>query len=278
MLALLTVGAAPVPPLQLNAMVFSIGALPGLFWAWRQGLLGNLRQVGWRVYGFGIAGLFGYHTLYFAALRLAPPAEAGLIAYLWPLLIVLMSGLLPGERLGLGHLLGALLGLAGAGLILARSFAGFASGALPGYGLALACAFVWSGYSVLSRRLGHVPTAAVLVFCLGSAALSLPLHLALEETRWPAGWSGWAAIAGLGLGPVGLAFYFWDAGVKHGDIQLLGVAAYGAPVLSTLILMLSGLAEPGPVLFLAAVLVAAGALLAARAARRRGREVNQDRP
>ena len=269
LLALLSVGAAPVPPLQLNAMVFSIGAVPGLIWAWRQGGFRMLRGIGWQVYAFGIAGLFGYHTLYFAALRRAPPAEAGLVAYLWPLLIVLMSGLLPGERLRPAHMAGAVLGLAGAGLIMLRALpaagGGWPAGTLAGYGLALACAITWSGYSVLSRRLGHVPTAAVLVFCLGTAALSLPLHLAFEPTRWPDSWTGWAAIVGLGLGPVGLAFYLWDLGMKHGDIQLLGVAAYAAPILSTLALVASGLAEPQLTLFLAAALVAAGAFIAGRA-------------
>ena len=269
LLALLSVGAAPVPPLQLNTIVFAIGAIPGLIWAWRQGEFDTLRGIGWRVYAFGIAGLFGYHTLYFAALRMAPPAEAGLIAYLWPLLIVLMSGLLPGERLRPAHLVGAVLGLAGAGLILLRTLGAAGGGSqtetMVGYGLALACAITWSGYSVLSRRLGHVPTAAVLVFCLGTATLSLPLHLAFEPTRWPDAWTGWAAIVGLGLGPVGLAFYLWDLGVKQGDIQLLGVAAYAAPVLSTLVLVASGLAEPHLILFLAAALVAAGAFIAGRA-------------
>ncbi len=268
LLALLSVGAAPVPPLQLNVLVFSIGALPGLAWAWRHGEFAALRRVSAPTYLFGIAGLFLYHTLYFAALRLAPPAEAGLIAYLWPLLIVLLSGLLPGERLRPAHLAGAALGFAGAGLIVLRAPGAFAGAALPGYGLALLCALTWSGYSVLSRRLGHVPTAAVLVFCLGTAALSLPLHLMLETTRWPTGWTGWAAIIGLGLGPVGLAFYLWDLGVKNGDIQMLGVAAYSAPVLSTLFLVASGLATPGPTLFVAALLVTSGAALAGRAARR----------
>jgi len=54
---------------------------------------------------------------YFAALQLAPPAEANLVNYLWPLLIVLLSAPLAGERLGWPHLLGALLGFAGVALL-----------------------------------------------------------------------------------------------------------------------------------------------------------------
>ncbi len=267
LLALLTVGTEPVPPLQLNAMCFAIGGAIGLIWVARTGGFATLRKIPLRVYAFGTAGLFGYHFLYFSALRLAPPAEAGLIAYLWPLLIVLFSGLLPGERLGLGHVIGALVAFAGAALIVARGGASFDGSAAPGYALAFLCALTWSSYSVLSRRLGTVPTASVAVFCLATAVLSALAHPFLETTEWPAGAAGWLSVALLGLGPVGLAFYVWDVGVKRGDIQLLGTASYAAPLLSTLALVTAGRAAPTWTLALAALLITGGAALAARAAR-----------
>ncbi len=265
LLALLTVGTAPMPPLQLNAVCFAIGGVIGVVWVGRTGGFAVLKAVPPWVYLFGTAGLFGYHFFYFSALRMAPPAEAGLIAYLWPLLIVLFSGLLPGERLRRGHILGAILAFAGAALIVMGGSAGFVGAAAPGYALAFLCALTWSGYSVLSRRLGAVPTASVAVFCLAASLLSALAHLALEDTVWPATTTGWAAMLLLGLGPVGLAFYVWDIGVKNGNIQLLGTASYAAPLLSTLVLVLAGLAEPTATLFLAALLIAGGAALAARA-------------
>ncbi len=265
LLALLTVGSAPTPPLLLNTLCFGIGGVLGLIWCAATGTLGALRHVPMGVYVFGIFGLFGYHALYFTALRLAPAAEAGLIAYLWPLLIVVFSGLLPSEKLLKGHIIGALLGFAGAALIISNGAGGFQAQFLPGYMLALLCALTWSGYSLLSRRLGSAPTASVVVFCLGSSALSLPLHLIFEQTVLPQTALGWASILGLGLGPVGLAFYIWDIGVKRGDIQLLGTSSYLAPLLSTLILVASGVTPARPVLFWAAILITGGALCAARA-------------
>lgn len=261
LLALFTIGSAPVPPFQLNAMTFAVGGTIGLIWVTVTGGWHKLRAVPWVVYLFGTLGLFGYHALYFSALRLAPPAEASLIAYLWPLFIVLLSGLLPGERIGLLHILGALIAFAGAALIVAPGDEGFSGG----LGLALAglCALIWSGYSVLSRRLGHMPTETVAIFCIATALLSVPAHLVLEATVWPDTPLGWGAVAALGVGPVGLAFYVWDLGVKGGDIQLLGVASYAAPLLSTLILILVGVAQASPTLILSAALIAGGAGLAA---------------
>jgi drug/metabolite transporter (DMT)-like permease len=197
-------------------------------------------------------------------LRRAPPAEASLIAYLWPLLIVLLSALQPGERLSARHVLGAALGLAG----VATLFAGRSNGALfsvaslSGDALALGCAFVWSIYSVASRRLKEAPTEAVAGFCLVTAFLAALCHFAFETNVAPANAGQWLAILGLGLGPVGLAFYVWDYGVKHGDIKLLGVAAYAAPVLSTLILVAAGFAPATASLAIACGLIVAGAAVA----------------
>lgn len=263
LLALLTVWTAPVPPFQLNAMTFAVGGGLGLVWLAATGSMGQLRGVGWQVYAFGTLGLFGYHALYFSALRLAPAAEASLIAYLWPLFIVLFSGLLPGERLRLLHVLGALLALAGAALVV---WQGSLTG---GFGLVLAflCALVWAGYSVISRRMGDVPTAAVVVFCLATAALSVPAHLIFETTVVPTA-TNWLAVLALGLGPVGAAFFVWDVGMKRGDIQLLGVASYAAPLLSVLALVATGIAQARPVLGLSALLIVGGAALAARASAR----------
>ncbi|MGR3814086.1 MAG: aromatic amino acid exporter YddG [Cognatishimia activa] len=264
-LALFTVGSAPVPPLQLNAICFGIGGSLGLIWTQFNGGLGQLRKIRWTVYAFGTLGIFGYHALYFSALRLAPAAEAGLIAYLWPLLIVLFSGLLPGEQLRRGHMLGGVLGFAGAALIILGGGANFSPENLPGFALAIACALTWSSYSVLSRGLGSVPTASVAVFCLASAVLSLGLHLSLEMTQWPTSQLGWVSVLALGLGPVGAAFYVWDIGVKQGDIQLLGTSSYAAPLLSTVVLILAGVAEPSWSLGAAALLITGGAVIAARA-------------
>lgn len=269
LLALFTAASGTVPPFQLAAMTFAIGGgLGALSWLMRPGQAAALRQRP-AVWALGVGGLFGYHALYFAALRLAPPAEAGLLNYLWPLLIVLFSALLPGERLKLAHVAGALIGFAGVAVLIAGRGAIRADTAhLPGYLCAFAAAFVWSGYSVLSRRFGSVPTDAVAGFCLATAALSLLCHLAFETTVWPASLTEWLAILALGVGPVGAAFYVWDIGVKRGDIRVLGIASYAAPVLSTLILVLAGYAEPSLSLAVSCALIGLGAAVATLARRR----------
>jgi drug/metabolite transporter (DMT)-like permease len=266
LLALLTASTGNVPPFLLTALTFAIGGGLGLVILALRGRLGLLKQP-LAAWALGVGGLFGYHAVYFAALKAAPPAETSLIAYLWPLLIVLFSALLPGETLRLRHVLGALLGFSGV-LVLAISKGGIgATGAFPiiGYGLALACAFIWAGYSVLSRRMVDVPTEAVVGFCLATAALAALTHLAFEPAGLPQTPTLWAAIVALGLGPVGAAFFLWDIGMKRGDIRFLGAASYAAPVISTLALIAAGRAEAGWPLALACLLIVGGALIARKA-------------
>ena len=269
-LALLTVGTGPIPPFQLAMLTFAVASLLGALVILRSGKGWAVLRQPPKAWALGIYGLFCYHALYFAALKLAPPAEAGLIAYLWPLLIVLMTALLPGESLSPRHVLAASLGLLG--VIVLGLGKGLTSGQglsfdvanWKGYLAALGCAVIWSSYSVLSRMQGDVPTEAVTGFCLATAVLSALCHLVFEKPVWGQSLVQWLSILALGLGPVGAAFFLWDAGMKRGDIRLLGTASYAAPVLSTILLVLFGLAAPHWTLALACALIVGGAFIAVK--------------
>ncbi len=264
LLSVMTVATGRVPPFQLAAMTFAIGALVGpLSWLLRGKVPASLR-LPWIAWAVGVGGLFGYHALYFIALRLAPPAEAGLLNYLWPLLIVLFSALLPGERLAPHHIVGALLGLTGTIVLFAGRLGTFNPDHAAGFAAAFVAAFIWAGYSVISRRLASVPTDAVAGFCAATAVLSMLCHLTLETTVWPEGTLAWLAVIGLGVGPVGAAFYVWDIGMKRGDIRVLGALSYATPLLSTGFLILAGFTAMTSTLLLAALLIAGGGLIAAK--------------
>ena len=195
MLALLTGLSGSVPPFQLAALSFAIAFIAAnVVWLARgQSPFQHLKQpiVAWAV---GVGGLFGYHFFYFLALRNAPLVEAGLIAYLWPLLIVVFSGLLPGGGLRWWHLTGVLAGLVGTVLLVTDGgTVTFKAKYTLGYSAAAVCALTWSAYSVISSRLAHVPTDAVGGFCGATAVLAACAHLAFEETVWPAGTTSAAA-------------------------------------------------------------------------------------
>jgi drug/metabolite transporter (DMT)-like permease len=263
-LASLTALRGAIPPFQTTAIVFAIGGAVVLLAVAARGRVVLVRPTPASLM-LGIAGLFGYHALYFAALKLAPPAEANLIASLWALFTVLFSGLLPGHRLRPAHIVAALLGLAAATVLVWDKLGagGVGSTSRLGFVLAFACALVWSSYSVASRLFAQVPSESIAVACLATSVLAFVSSLAFETWTEPDTLS-WVALVGLGIGPVGAAFLMWDIGMKGGSVPLLGVLSYASPILSTALLVALGLAQASWSLAVACGLMVAAAAIATR--------------
>ncbi len=258
--------AGAIPPLQLIAMSFLIGGLVGVAsWPFRPGAAQVLLSHAPSVWVHNVAGLFGSHLLYFIAIQNAPVVEVSLIAYLWPLFIIVISAFLPGERLRLHHVVGAVLGLVGAWLVISKGQSlGFSDGLQLGHLIALPYALYWAGFSVSIRRYGAIPSDIVAGFCIVTGLLAGLSHFTFETSVWPLAVSQWLAIVGLGLLPVGAAFYAWDFGMKHGDPMVLGALSYASPLLSTLVLIAFGFAAYHWSILAACLLITAGAVIAAR--------------
>jgi drug/metabolite transporter (DMT)-like permease len=238
------------------------------------GLMSSITYKSWRIpfktLLVGIGGIFGYHFLYFTAIRYSPVVEANLVNYLWPLLIVLLSPvILSGHVLKPHHLLGALMGLSGAGLIITGGRLSLDLANLPGYVSAAAAALVWALYSLLTKRVPPFPTGAVGSFCLLSGLLSLLFYFTgglLSQP--PGGWLlylpkgiDWLYLFLLGVGPLGAAFFTWDAALKRGDPRIIGSLTYITPLTSTVVLVLVGGRSFTWVSALAMLLIISGALL-----------------
>jgi drug/metabolite transporter (DMT)-like permease len=263
-LAALGASLTHLPPFLLTGLALLVGsviALPLSRFDWRQ----------WRVplptLALGVYGLFGFHFLLFLALRHAPPVEANLVNYLWPLgMVVLAPVFLPGVGLRPVHVVAALVGFAGAAL----AIVGGQSGALQGGGLqwgyllALGSAFIWASYSLLTQRVAAFPTAAIGSFALVSGLLSLLCHVWLEPAVQLTG-GDLARLVVLGLGPLGAAFFLWDAALKRGDARKIGLLSFITPLLSTLLLLTARGDMPGPHVLAAAVLIVGAAVVGTRA-------------
>jgi drug/metabolite transporter (DMT)-like permease len=257
-LASLGVSLGHVPPFLLTGLALVIGSIP----AWPL-----MRQ--WRVPAstllLGVYGLFGFHFLLFIALRHAPPVEANLVNYLWPLLIVVLApAILPGLRLRPAHLIAAATGFAGAAIAILGARAPGASAWSWGYVPAFGSAFIWASYSLLTRRVQAFPTAAIGLFGLVSGVLSLLCHWALEPAAMLRP-NDWMLIAIMGLGPLGAAFFLWDRALKLGDPRQIGILSYLTPLASTLLLMVVSGRAFGWSIALAAALVIGAAIVGARA-------------
>ena len=260
-LAALAVSLGHVPPLFLTGAALVLGSVP----SWPLVLRDPAQwRIPLRTLALGVYGLFAYHFLLFIALRHAPAVQANLLNYLWPLLIVLLAPLLlPGMRLRWTHVLAGLLGFAGAVLAITGGRAPEAALAW-GYLPALAAAFIWASYSLLTRRVAAFPTTAIGLFGLVSGLLALLCHALLEPAVQLQA-RDWALLALLGLGPLGGAFFLWDKALKLGDARHIGILSYITPVASTALLMCVRGQSPSASLVLATALILGAALVGMRA-------------
>lgn len=253
-LALSSARLAHLPPFLVLGVAFLIGALPALV---------SLRRafVSWRVLLIGVAGYYGYHFFLFSALRLAPPVEANLINYLWPMLLVLLTPLFFKEaRLRATHWFGAFVAFMGCVLLLGGQSTTMSETALWGYLCALGAAFTWPLYSLIMKRQGETSTLSIAGICLVSGLLCWPTHFIFEARVVPVS-SDWPLLIWLGVGPFGVAFYLWDLALKKGDPRVVGALSYLTPVLSTLGLVLFTGARPGAPTWGALLLISLGAIL-----------------
>ena len=262
-LAPLGVLLAHVPPFLLTGLGLLVGSLIAIPLS---GGKWSAVRVPLHTLALGVYGLFGFHFLLFIALRHAPPVQANLVNYLWPLGIVLMAPLfLPGMRLHALHIAAAFLGFGGAALAILGGRgdalqAGFAWGYLP----ALASAFVWASYSLMTQRVPPFPSAAIGLFGLVSGVLSLLCHAALEPAV-TLNRLDWGLIVAMGLGPLGAAFFLWDAALKHGDARQIGLLSFLTPLLSTLALLWVRQETPSVSVLAAAAMIVGAAVLGSRA-------------
>ena len=260
-LAALGVSLSHVPAFLLTGLALIAGSLIALPLS-----RFDLRQ--WRVplptLALGVYGLFGFHFLLFIALRHAPPVQANLVNYLWPLGIVVMAPLfLPGVSLTARHVLAALAGFAGAVLAILGGRADASASAVWAWGYvpALGSAFIWASYSLTTQRVRRFPTAAIGSFALTSGLLSLLCHVWLEPATTLSARDGFL-IALLGLGPLGGAFFLWDAALKRGDARQIGVLSFLTPLLSTLTLLWMREETPSASVALGAVMIMGAAVVA----------------
>lgn len=265
-----------IPTFEALTLTFAVGAVTVLIGflltSGPERIVIGFRAWPAKAWAVSIGGIFFYHALYFLAFRLAPAGPVTVVNYLWPLLIVIFAGILPGgsSRLGWPQILGGLIGFAATAMLIGGGASlEFGATAMAGYAAALACAVTWGLYSVVNNRIGAPGSEPMILVCAAVALLGILGHFLAGETFvWPDG-PTWIALVMLGVGPVGIAFVAWDHATKRGNISVLGTLSYATPPLSMILLVAAGQAPASWRLAIATILVVAGAALAALPARRR---------
>lgn len=262
----LAIRTLATPPFESLAIMFFFGSF--VFACLHRSDAVNIEQpLSWQswwpalVYGIALAG---GDTCFILATHRIPAAQANLISYLWPVMIVAFGAMIGLFRLRPRQALGLALGFCGAAILI---WDGRVSMSVSGIGLALLSGACWAAYCIF--RLTWIQPATNLLTrgCVISTVLCGLLHFLIEPTIIPSP-TAFAATAVAGMIPLALGNFVWDEGFRRGDGQLLAVMAYATPLCSALLLAALGAALlTWNLLTGAAVIVLAGFLSRADATR-----------
>lgn len=217
----------------------------------------------WPLWVAGVIGIFGNDALYVAAFKYAPPAQADLISYLYPLFIIFLASFLPGEKLLPKYIIAALLGLLGTYLLITKGhgLSSFHVKYSLGYVFAILNAIAWSVYCIVARYFKNTPSEMVGVYCGCGLLLSLLFHFGFEHTVIPNTTELLTLIA-MGLTTQGSAYFLWDYGIKKGNFKFLSIIAYGNPIIAVFLLVITGKSHYSDILMISTMLIAASGAIA----------------
>ncbi|MBV0891614.1 EamA family transporter [Paracoccus sp. Z118] len=232
--------SATLPPCLVLGLCFAIAAGLGAAYS----AAARIRLAPLHAPGVLLAAflLTGYHLTYFEAFHHADAIPVSLINYLWPAWLIVIGNLFFALNSGWAGYLGAAIGFAGVAVMIGDGFDANAND-VQGYGLALAGGILWATYSNLRRRARFDGIGAMVSICTLAALFCFAVALTVGEALMPS-WRDMLVILLLGIGPAGGAFFLWDYGMRFGNVPLLGVMSYAAPVLSTGLMVLLGMGEP----------------------------------
>jgi len=225
-----------VPIFEILSFSFGIGFICGCVYLTVTKNWHKLTQP--LVYGvMGFAGIFGNELLFVSAFKFAPAAHITLINYLWPILVLTLTGLIRQDRLSLRYMIAAILGFLSVAFYIVNQIETVISGKYwIGYALVLLGTCCWSMYILANRKQEHMPSEMITIYCGLGFIISLTVHCQTETFYLPTLNEAFA-LCWLGFMGLGLAFNFWDFGIKWGNPRLLSILSYNTVLLSTLILI-----------------------------------------
>lgn len=252
-------------PVQGIALIYSFSAL---YIGLRIGLP-NIRQMS-KAYLLGCGTLFvGYEILFLVSIALSQSRDEvmiiAMINYLWPPLMIVFSIFAQQLSWHWPVILGFALAVFGLTLVvnpdvlnMARLQHSLQQNPIA-FGFAFIGALLWPSYSILTKRYARGQNGVPLFFMVSVAALWL-VHYLLDEPFIVPSTGLWLSLAVVGA-LVGIAYSNWNQSMQYGNMQLLIIATYFMPVISSLMSMLILNVQPQFSFWMGTSLVTLGAIV-----------------
>ncbi|MFQ3306937.1 MAG: drug/metabolite transporter (DMT)-like permease [Candidatus Midichloriaceae bacterium] len=248
-----------IPTYEMLSFVFFIGLIFCILYNSTFNHWNKLKNHPPYIWICGIIGICGNEIFFVFSFKNAPAAHADLINYLWPILVILFTPLLPKEKFNVKYIISAVIAFIAVIILIIEqnditSLTEIKHEYLIGYLCAFCAALFWTVYTLVSKFYGKLTPEMIVVYCGFGFIISTSLHIYFENFVIPTAFD-FLILFLMGVGTHCFAYFFWDLGIKKGDIKLLTILSYASPIISISILILLGLVQPSIILLFSAILV-----------------------
>lgn len=189
--------------------------------------------------GVGLIGLVGTMIFQYLAFSVGPITAVNLLAYAWPLLTALAVIATGSSTSPRTLMVVSLLGFAGVALLIGETGStSEAKGSVSGYIFAIMSAVCMAVYSLGISRINSPPSHVLLPASFSGLLVAMSWWAITQGNDLTL--QGVLCALYLGFGPMGLGYVLWSYAMQTGAVGPMSTLGYGTPVLSTLLLILSG--------------------------------------
>ena len=180
----------------------------------------------------GFLGTYLYYVLLYGALALTSASEGFILAYTWPMLVIVLAFPLLKERLTIKKLCSIFISFLGIVVIVTRGrifTLSFTS--LQGDMLALGGASVFALFSVLGKKYQYDQVASVFLYFVTALVFITPTLFLFSSLKIPSlHVCLWLLLNGFVVN--GISYIFWFKALEYGDTSVISNALYLTPFLS----------------------------------------------
>lgn len=186
----------------------------------------------------GFLGNYTYYVLLYGAFAKTTASEGFILAYTWPIMVLLLSFIILKDKMTLQKLLGVLLSFFGIVIITTKgNIFAFNLTSLEGAVLALSGAFVFALFSVLGKKYNYDQTIAVFIYFLSALIFITPTVFAFSAFQVPS-FRVWLWIIYNGVFVNGISYIFWFKALEGGETHIVSNLLYLTPFISLIYISL----------------------------------------
>lgn len=180
----------------------------------------------------GFIGNYLYYVFLYGALSKTTASEGFILAYTWPIMVLVLSFIILKDKVTLQKLAGVLISFFGIIVITTNgNITTFNLTNLQGDVLALSGAFVFALFSVLGKKFNFDKTISVFIYFLSALLFIIPTVLIFTSITFPS-FNVWLWIIYNGVFVNGISYIFWFKALEGGETHIVSNLLYLTPFIS----------------------------------------------